>query len=404
MRQKVLKIQNDIAKCNVFLYVILMTKETLCLIYKDISLHYCNIGVEIERFCRLIILKVLFLIRNLINNVHFCVYYGDGGMKKIFIGLSLLAAFLLFDVVDTEQESIIIYSSMEQYRTEELQKQLNKKFPDENILVMYVSTAKAAAKIKVEKEQSDADIVVGLETSYLEKVKDSLQDLHGVNVQNYLSDLTLEKNDYKYITWERQAGTFIINKQVLEKYNLEAPTSYEDLLDSKYKNLIAMPDPKTSGTGYFFYKSLINELGDEGALAYFDKLEKNVKSFTESGSGPVKLLIQGEVGIGLGLTFQAMDEINKGSPFEIIYPKEGSPFSLTGSAMIKGKDTKEVRKIFDFIANDFFLYDKENFSPEQVLTKQKNNIEGYPENIHYANMTGITQISEKERLLALWKY
>ena len=325
-------------------------------------------------------------------------------MKKLLAILIILAFILTYGVVKSEKDSIIIYSSMEQYRTEELQKQLNEKFPDKNISVMYVSTAKAAAKIKVEKEQSDADIVVGLETSYLEKVKNSLQDLSGIQTQDYLPDLSMDKNDNKYITWERQAGTFIINKNVLKKYHLQAPTSYEDLLKPCYRNLISMPDPKTSGTGYFFYKSLVNELGDKGALAYFDQLEKNVKSFTESGSGPVKLLIQGEVAIGLGLTFQAMDEISKGSPFEIVYPEEGSPYSLTGTAIIKGKDTEEVREIFEFIANDFFIYDKENFSPEQVLVKQKNNIKGYPENIHYANMQGISEIKEKERLLKLWKY
>lgn len=325
-------------------------------------------------------------------------------MKKILAILVIIASLLTFDVIKSEQGSIIIYSSMEQYRTEELQKQLNEKFPDKDILVMYVSTAKAAAKIKVEKEHTDADIIVGLETSYLEKVKDSLQDLHGMKELDYLPDLKMANHDNKYITWERQAGTFIINKEVLKKYNLPEPKTYEDLLDSRYKNLISMPDPKTSGTGYFFYKSLVNSMGEKQALAYFDKLEKNVKSFTESGSGPVKLLIQGEVAIGLGLTFQAVDEINNGSPFKIVYPEEGSPYSLTGTAMIKGKNNDDVQEVFDFIANDFFLYDKENFSPEQVLVKQKNNMKGYPENIHYADMTGISEIAEKERLLDLWKY
>lgn len=324
-------------------------------------------------------------------------------MRKIFIGLCLIAVLLMCNIVNAEKDSIIIYSSLEQYRTEELQKQLNAQFPDESILVMYVSTAKAAAKIKVEKEQSDADIVVGLETSYLEKVKDSLEDLKGVPVQDYLPGLDVEDHDYKYITWERQAGAFIINKQILKKYGLPVPKTYDDLLDHKYQDLIAMPDPKTSGTGYFFYKNMVNERGVDGALAYFDQLKNNVKSFTESGSGPVKLLIQGEVGIGLGLTFQAMDEINKGSPFELVFPSEGSPYSLTGTAMIKGKDSEKVREIFDFIANDFFIYDKENYSPEQVYANQKNNIKGYPTNTKYANMEGISEITEKERLLSKWK-
>ncbi len=138
-------------------------------------------------------------------------------MKKLFVFLIMVAAILTYDVVQSEQGSIIVYSSMEQYRTEELQKQLNEQFPDKNILVMYVSTAKSAAKIKVEQENSDADIVVGLETSYLEKVKDSLQDLSGYQTHEYVDGLTLADNDNKYITWERQAGAFIINKEVFRK-------------------------------------------------------------------------------------------------------------------------------------------------------------------------------------------
>lgn len=326
-------------------------------------------------------------------------------MKKILLVLILLASYLVYDISQQEKNTIIIYSSMEQYRGEELQRQLTKEFPDLNVRVIYVSTAKAATKISVEKENTDADIVVGLDASYMEKIKDSLADLEGIDSYEYLDGLTLQDNDNKFVTWEKQAGSFVVNKDVLNKHGLEVPLTYEDLLKPEYKNLIAMPDPKSSGTGYFFYKSIVNSRGDADALAYFDALQKNVKQFTESGSGPIKLLIQGEVAVGLGLTFQAVEEIAKGSPFEIVYPPEGSPFSLTGTGYIKGnEDDEHVREVFDFIIHDFFIYDKENFSPEQVMKKQNNTIENYPQNIHYANMDGISSIEEKERLLGLWKY
>ncbi len=326
-------------------------------------------------------------------------------MKKLFTGLVLVAILLVFNVTKQEQDSIIIYSSMEQYRVEELQKQLNNQFPDENIMVMYVPTAKSAAKIKVEEESTDADIIVGLETSYLDKIESSLADLSGIQTLNYLDGLSVTDNDNKYVTWEKQAGAFIVNTDVLEEHGLEAPKSYDDLLDPKYKGLVAMPDPKSSGTGYFFYKNLVNERGIEGALDYIDELANNVKSFTESGSGPVKLLIQEEIAIGLGLTFQGIEQINQGSPFEIIFPEEGSPYSLTGTALIKGREEDEkIVEIFNFIINDFLVYDKEYFSPELIYEGQENKIENYPEHIEYANMDGISDIEEKERLLELWKY
>lgn len=325
-------------------------------------------------------------------------------MKKLIAACLVITILLLFSI-QQEKNTIIIYSSMEQFRGEELQKQLNEKFPDSKPMVMYVSTAKAAAKIYVEKDQSDADIVVGLETSYMEKIKDQLADISGKSRLPYLPGLTVADHQGKYVTWERQAGAFIINTEVLKKHNLPIPRTYEELLDHKYYNLIAMPDPKSSGTGYFFYKSLVNTMGEEQALAYIDKLEYNVKQFTESGSGPIKLLIQGEIGIGLGLTFQGVNQINSGSPFQIIYPQEGSPYSLTGTGLMKqSADDEEVNKVFDFIINDFLLYDKEHFSPESILVDQKNTIPNYPQDIRYADMQGIEDIKEKERLLDLWKY
>lgn len=326
-------------------------------------------------------------------------------MKKLFVILCLLTCYLLYDISFESEDTIIVYSSMEQYRCDELQKQLDERFPDENILVMYVSTAKSAAKIKTEKESTDADIVVGLESAYLEKIKDSLTVTKDIKTQDYIDGFDLSDNDYKYVIWEKQAGSFVINTDIINKLGLDVPKTYMDLLDPQYKGLIAMPDPKTSGTGYFFYKSIINTLGEEEGLKYFDDLQKNVKLFTESGSGPIKLLIQGEVAIGLGLTFQAVEQINNNSPFEVITPDYGSPYNLTGAGLIKGRENNEkIMNIYEYIINEFLVYDKKHYSPEIILENQKIDIENYPQNIVYADMDGISDIDEKERLLGLWKY
>ena len=326
-------------------------------------------------------------------------------MKKILAVLLLIT--LAFTVLASigNKESIVICSSAEQFRNDELQKQLNERFPDKNIIVMYMSTGKAAAKVYAEGKGTEIDILVGLETGYMNKISHNLADISGISDIPYVEGLSCAENDNKWVTWERQAGAIIVNRDVLDKYGLEAPTSYEDLLKPEYKRLIAMPDPKSSGTGYFFYKNWVNLMGTDGALAFVDKLYENLKQFTESGSGPIKMLKQGEVAIGLALTFQAVSEINEGQPFEIIYPETGSPYSLTGTAVVDGHIEKEgVREVFDFIANEFLVYDKENFSPETVFEGQVNQIENYPEQIYYADMVGIQDDKEKERLLGLWKY
>lgn len=326
-------------------------------------------------------------------------------MKKIFVILCAITAYLLFDISFETENMIIIYSSLEQYRGDELQKQLNQRFPEENILVMYLSTAKSAAKISTEQTQSDCDIVVGLEGAYMEKIKDHLASVENVKVQDYVEGMKPSDFDNRYVAWERQAGSIVMNHAIMEKYQLEPVRTYADLLDEQYRGFISMPDPNTSGTGYLFYKNLVNEMGEEKALAYFDELAKNVKMFTESGSGPIKSLIQGESAIGLCLTFQAVEQRNEGQPFTIITPEYGSPYSLTGAGLLKGREEDEViLEVFDYIVNDFFQYDKMYFSPEILIENQKCKMENYPQNIKYGNMDGINDIEEKERLLELWKY
>ena len=324
-------------------------------------------------------------------------------MKKLLCILVVIAVILVGITTVKNDNSIIIYSSMEQFRNDELQEQLNEQFPELDVYVMYMSTAKAATKIRVEGSDSDADIVVGLDQAYMTMIEDHMADVTQYSHLEYEDDMVVENG--KYLIWERQAGSIIVNRTILEKANLPMPETYEDLLNPVYKDYIAMPDPKTSGTGFFFFKNLVNVMGEDEAFQYMDGLAENIKQFTESGSGPVKLLIQGEVAIGLGLTFQAVEELNSGNDFVIIEPEYGSPYSLTATSMLEGRQRDpDIVRVFEFVVNDYMVYDKMYGSPEKVLKEQVNEIENYPQNITYADMTGIDDMDEKERLLEKWKY
>ena len=165
-----------------------------------------------------------------------------------------------------------------------------------------------------------------------------------------------------------------------------------------------MPNPKSSGTGYMFVKSLVNVWGEEKAFEYFDKLAENILQFTESGSGPVNALVQGEVGVGLGMTAQAVTAINDGANLKLLFFEEGSPYSLYGYAIPKGKETrKAVKDVFDFFYSTLVREDKELFYPEQVFIEQENKVANYPTNIKYADMSNNTT-DEKKRLLENWEH
>lgn len=318
--------------------------------------------------------------------------------KKIIILITTLA--LLVTGCTSNEDRIVIYTSMEEERNQALKEQIKEKFPDKNIVVQYMATGNSAAKIKNEGTNVEADIVLDLETAHMVNIQDNFADLSDFDTSIYLDGVNTSNN---YLTWVKYTMNLIIDKDYFEEHNLEVPKTYDDLLKEKYKNLIAMPDPKTSGTGYAFYLNVVNIKGEDEAIEYFKKLKDNVREFTTSGSGPTNLLKQGEIAIALGMTAQGVTAINEGYNFEIVELESGSPYNTTSCGIIKGRETNEdVKEVFTWLINDFGKFDKENFMPDVILKNQENKMENYPENLKNADMTGINSTDTKTKLTEKW--
>lgn len=325
-------------------------------------------------------------------------------MKKL---LSLLIATLMLATLlcgcGGGKEKIIIYTSVEDYVVEDLDAVLKEQFPDYEIKIEYMSTGTHAAKLLAEKTDTECDIIYDLEYAYLAQLDSEglLADLSEYDKDIYYADLIESEN---YIPHLRSGGAVILNTKVLSDKNLPEPTSYEDLLKPEYKGLISMPNPKSSGTGYMFLKSLVNTWGEKEAFEYFDKLTENVLAYTSSGSGPVNALLQEEVAIGLGMTAQSVIQINEGATFKIVYFEEGSPFTVYGQSIVKGKEEREcVKEVFDYMVKTYGYRYNEKFGPEKLFKDKSYELENFPKTINYSDMKNNT-IEEKERLLALWKY
>ncbi len=326
-------------------------------------------------------------------------------LRLVFLGslTAMLMAALAGCVPSSNGNTVIIYSSAEGMRNEAIMGALHEEFPQYDIRLRYLPTGNNAARLKTEGTGSEADIVFDLEGGYTRQVSEALACLPDTDMDIYAEDLVDPTR--KSVPFARESACVAVNDKILEEKGLPVPQSYEDLLDPQYKGLICMANPKTSGTAYNFLKSLVNAYGEDEALAYFDKLADNVYQFTASGSGPINALVQGEAAIGLGLTFQAVTEINQGIPLSIHFFEEGSPWDVYSIGVIEGKQDKQaVMDVFGWLATEGVKLDNANFSADQVLRDFKGEIENYPSDIVYADMEGIRDLEEKERLLKEWKY
>lgn len=308
---------------------------------------------------------------------------------------------------------VLIYTCLEDYRIAMVEEKLEEKFPDYKIVLQYSDTGTVMSRLASEGKYTDCDILLNIEITNAERLiagNDKLfADLSEYDLSKY-DDAVLEyaNNHKKYHIWDKEAGCIILNTKVLEEKGLNEPENYADLLKDEYKGLIMMPNPSTSGTGYYFYNGLVSSWGKDKALDYFKKLNENIKEFSSSGSGPVKALDRDEIGIGLGMTFQAVEYLNKNDNLKIKYFEEGSPYTMYVMTMIRGRDEDPiVKEVYDYLYSDVVFEDKKLYCPDKIYKDEYQPIttmKQYPENIKYTEMKGLLDPDYKSSLLDLWKW
>ena len=329
-------------------------------------------------------------------------------MKKIIAILCVLMLICIacFAVGCEKKPTVTIYTSTEDYNIAYMQECLNKQFPDYNIVIEYLGTSKIAAKVIEEGESSDIDIIYAEEYGYMEKliaagVLDSIAGDY--DLTRYVDDAIPDSTKDYVLPAIRTGGGIVINNKVLAANGLSKPTSYDDLLNPAYKNLISMASPKASGTGYMFYYSLVKARGEESALNYFISLTDNVLAYADSGSKPVNNVVAEEVAVGFGMISQAVTKITEGNTdLEILFFEEGAPYNLYGNAIVKGKKARpEVKAVMDYLDSFYTNASNEKYYPEPVLKNTNYNVANFPANITYGDMTG-NNLAKKDDLLAKW--
>jgi iron(III) transport system substrate-binding protein len=144
---------------------------------------------------------------------------------------------------------------------------------------------------------------------------------------------------YSYIT--NAARYFLIyNKEKVKPE--DAPKSWNDLLDPRWKGRVATGHPAFSGCTGTWALGLKKLYG----WAYFEKLAKNNPRIGRSAVDPMTLIIAGECLVGVGSANNAYASIDKGNPLGIGYPTDGLVLCVTPSGIPVHAPHPNAAKLF----------------------------------------------------------
>ena len=331
-------------------------------------------------------------------------------MKKLItLSTSLLAALGAMSLAGcSSKEQVLIYSTAEEERIAFLQQELNAQFPNYNVVIQEIGTGALVSKLQGEGLKTECDIVQELEITNMETLLAGEPNLFYSLDEYDFSKFSSTVLPYSHKKYAPECMTYcavVYNKKVLAEKGLEIPTKYEDLLDPKYKDLISMPNPKSSGTGYAFYNGLVSSYGKEAAMTYFDNLNSNIKEYTTSGSTPIKSTDRGEIAVGFAMLWQCYEYAKKNSDLGFTYLDLGCPYNLYDMAIVNGHEQRPaVKEVFDYIFNTLNQKDCEKFVPDACYKTMTPENADYPTDVTPIDMKGICDPAYKKALLDAWKY
>jgi iron(III) transport system substrate-binding protein len=264
-------------------------------------------------------------------------------MKRMFNGLIFVAAaFMTLPTVSAQETTpemlaaakkegrVTWYTSVDVKVAEAVAKTFRAEYPGIEIEVERSGSERVFQRINQEYQSSihNVDVVNSSDASHFLfwKQQKWLAPHTPPDVKRYPAQYK-DPEGY-YATWRATLSVMGYNTKLVDPN--DAPTSYADLLDPKWKGKLVKSHPGYSGTALTGTYAIVKALGWD----YLEKLSKQNVLQVQSTTATPKSIASGERAAMVdGNEYNMFIEIDAKSPVKIVYPKEGTPFVTSPSAI-----------------------------------------------------------------------
>jgi len=144
-----------------------------------------------------------------------------------------------------------------------------------------------------------------------------------------------------FFAWRSSLSPIAYNTNLVKE--ADAPKSYKDLLDPKWKGKLTKAHPGYSGTALTGTFALVKVLGWD----YFEKLAKQGVQQLQSTTATPKSIASGERAVMVdGNEYNIFIEMQAKSPVKPVYASEGTPFVTSPTAIFEQAPHPNAARLF----------------------------------------------------------
>jgi iron(III) transport system substrate-binding protein len=265
-----------------------------------------------------------------------------------------------------QKTQLLVYTALETDQLKAYQEGFNKVEPNIEIKWVRDSTGVITAKLLAEKANPQADVVMGVAASSLALLDSNgmLESYAPKNLGAISAQYRDRKNPPAWFGMDVWGATVCFNTVEAQKRGIPKPETWQDLTKPAYRGQVVMPNPASSGTGYFDVTAWLTLWGEDGGWKYMDALHQNIAQYTHSGSKPCNMAASGEFVVGISFEYRANANKARGAPIDLVFPKEGLGWDLEAFAIHKGtKKLDAAKKLADWASSrDAMLLYGKNFA------------------------------------------
>lgn len=245
---------------------------------------------------------------------------------------------------DSAAGSLTLYTSEPEEKVDEIIAAFNEEHPDVDVQVYRAGTGDLKARIEAEKASGsvEADLIWAADAPTFEafKSEDLLAQLNDVETGEVI-DGAVDPEGY-YVGTRIISTVLAYNTSVIDE--ADAPQSWTDLTDARFRDKIVMPDPAVSGAAAYNATVWMNndELGEDWLTA----LGENAPMIAASNGPTSQEIAGGGHPVGVVVDYLVRDLAAQGSPVKEVYATEGSPYITEPIAVFADSKSQSAAELF----------------------------------------------------------